>query len=378
MKFNTKVVRSGQEPDPLTGAVTVPIYQTATYAMEEVGKLRGWDYSRSATPTKTALEKALAAIEGGDEATVFSSGLATIDAILHTCDKGDHILACDDLYGGTTRLFTTVYKQMPIKFSIIDMTDLKLVARSMGKRTRYVFIETPSNPTLKMVDIAAVCKLAHKRNIKVIVDSTFMTPYYLKPLELGADIVLHSLTKFLSGHNDVIGGAVISNDRAFNEQMKFLVKSIGATLGPLDSYLTLRGLKTLAVRMERINENAWSIAEFLSGHPKVKRVLYPGLLSHPQYEIGRSQMTGAGGMISFELKGGVKAGRKCLNAVKLWLLAESLGGCDSLITHPPTMTHVDVPRKDRLALGISDGFIRLSVGIEDVRDLIADLKQAIG
>ena len=378
MRYETKILRAGQKPEKVTGAITTPIFQTSTYALERVGKNKGFDYSRSGTPTSRALEEALTELEGGKGCVTFSSGLAAVDALMHTLSPGDHVLSCDDLYGGTRRQFDNFYNKMGIDVQYVDMTDIKNIKNNLRKETRYVFIETPSNPTLKMVDIAAAVKAAKKlRKALVVVDNTFQTPYLQRPFELGADIVVHSLTKFISGHHDVIGGAVIARVKSFVEKMKFALKTVGTPLSPLDSYLTIRGLKTLAVRMDRINKTAMKVAKFLESNRKVSHVIFPGLKSHPQYRVGKKQMTGPGGMISFELKGGVKAGKRCMNKVKIWILAESLGGCDSLITHPASMTHASVAKKTREALGITDGFVRLSVGLEDPQDLIDDLKQAI-
>ena len=377
MRLETKIVRAGQKPDPTTGAITVPIYQTSTYVLPEVGRDKGYDYSRSNTPTRRALEINLAALEGGKDAVAFSSGLAAINALMMTLSTGDHMLVCDDLYGGTSRLFDRIHSRLGLSVDYTDMTDLGKVEEGILPSTRFLFVETPSNPTLKMTDIKAMCDIARERGVKTIVDNTFMTPYFQRPLELGADIIVHSLTKFLSGHNDLIGGAVITSDEQIIEDMKFMVKSAGATLGPFDSYLTLRGIKTLAVRMDRHNENAIKVADFLKEHRQVERVIFPGFEDHPQYEIGKAQMTGWGGMLSFELEGGVEAGTRCMNGVKLWALAESLGGVESLITHPATMTHADLSKAERESLGITDGFVRLSVGLEDPEDLIEDLAQAI-
>lgn len=377
MKISTKVVHAGQKPDPSTGAIITPIYQTATYVLEAVGKDKGFDYSRCNTPTKKVLENLLAELESGKEATVFSSGLAAVDALMHTLENGDHVLAFDDLYGGTTRMFKQVFSKNGIQFDFVDMSKEENIQGRLKENTKMVFVETPTNPMLKMVDIKMVSEIIAGKNIKLIVDNTFMTPYFQRPLEYGADIVLHSLTKFLGGHNDLIGGAVISNDSEVNETMKFMIKTIGSTLGPFDSWLTIRGIKTLVLRMERINENSIKVAKFLEGHPKVKSVIYPGLPSHPQYELAKRQMSGFGGMITFELKEGYDSAVRCVESLRVWSFAESLGGVESLITHPVSMTHASLSEEERKKLGISDGLLRLSVGIEDVDDLLEDLEQAI-
>ncbi len=377
MKIATKVVHGGQKPDPSTGAIITPIYQTSTYVLECVGKDKGFDYSRTNTPTRRVLEGLLADIESGKDATAFGSGLAAIDALMHSLDHGDHVLACDDLYGGTSRLFSQIFSKHGLEFDFVDMSEEREIREHLKENTKMVFVESPTNPMLKMIDIRMVSEIIEGRGISFVVDNTFMTPYYQKPLELGADTVIHSLTKFLSGHNDVVGGAVISNDEDIIEAMKFMVKAVGATLGPFDAWLTIRGIKTLALRMERINENSLKIAKFLEEHPKVDRVVYPGLPSHPQYELAKRQMTGFGGIITFESKGGYESAVKCIESLKLWSFAESLGGVESLITHPVTMTHTDVSEEERKKLGITEGLMRLSVGIEDVGDLIDDLDQAM-
>ncbi|MEW5937563.1 MAG: PLP-dependent aspartate aminotransferase family protein, partial [Candidatus Thermoplasmatota archaeon] len=329
MKTATRVVHGGQKPDPTTGAITTPIYQTATYVLEHLGRDKGFDYSRCSTPTRRVLERLLAEIEGGKDSTAFGSGMAAIDALMHSLEPGAHVLASDDLYGGTTRLFTQIFKKHGLEFDFVEMGDDANVRRHLKENTRMVFVETPTNPMLKLVDIAMVSELVDGSEIKFVVDNTFMTPYFQRPLALGADTVVHSLTKFLSGHNDVVGGAVISNDEEVIEDMRFMVKAVGATMGPFDSWLTIRGIKTLALRMERINENAMRIARFLEGHPKVERVIYPGLDSHPQHDLAKRQMTGFGGIITFELKGGYDLAAKCVERLEIWSFAESLGGVES-------------------------------------------------
>jgi cystathionine gamma-lyase len=377
MRYLTKIVHAGEKPDPSTGAIVTPIFQTATYVMDGVGKDKGYDYSRHNHPTRRALENKMAQLEGGVDATCFSAGMAAIDALMHTLQKGDHVLACDDLYGGTKRMFRDIYTKVGMEFDLIDMTDPSVIKKGIKKNTKMLFIETPSNPMLKIIDIKAAAKAAKDAGIHCVVDNTFMTPYFQRPLELGADVVVHSLTKYLSGHNDLIGGAVITSDKELAEKMNWMAKSVGNGLGPMDSYLTLRGIKTLGLRMEQHNSNAIKIAKFLEDHPKVSKVIYPGLKSHPQHALAKKQASGFGGMISFELKGGIKAGIKCMESVKVWLLAESLGGVESMVTHPYTMTHKDVPVDQKKKLGITEGLVRLSVGIEDPDDLIEDLDQAM-
>jgi cystathionine gamma-lyase len=377
LRYLTKIVHAGEKPCPATGAIVTPIYQTATYVMDGVGKDKGYDYSRHNHPTRRALELKMAALEGGVDATCFSSGMAAIDALMHTLEKGDHVLACDDLYGGTKRLFSQIYSKVGIVSELVDMTDPSVIKKKLRKNTKMIFIETPSNPMLKIIDIKAAAKAAKDAGIHCVVDNTFMTPYFQRPLELGADIVVHSLTKYLSGHNDLIGGAVVTSDKAFAEKINWIAKSVGNGLGPQDSYLTIRGIKTLGLRMRQHNDNAVKIARFLEGHKKVSKVIYPGLESHPQHALAKKQATGFGGMISFELKGGLKAGVRCMESVKVWLLAESLGGVESMVTHPYTMTHKDVPEEQKRKLGITEGLVRLSVGIEDADDLIEDLDRAI-
>lgn len=375
-RFATKAVRGGQRPDPTTGAITTPIYQTATYVLDDIGKDKGFDYSRTNTPTRKVLEQNLAILEGGKDAVAFASGLAAIDALMHTLKKGDHVLACDDLYGGTSRMFTQILTRCGLQFDFVDMTEPTHVAEHIKDSTKYIFIETPTNPLLKLIDIKAVSEVARENSVPLVVDNTFMTPYFQRPFELGGDIIIHSLTKYLSGHNDVVGGAFISNIDELNEQMRFLVMAVGATLGPFDSWLTLRGIKTLALRMRQHDRNARAIAKFLEDHPKVGRVIYPGLETHPQHALAETQMSGFGGMISFELDS-LEAAKKFVKNLSLWSLAESLGGVESLVTHPVTMTHTSLSREQRERLGITDGLVRLSVGIEDVEDLIEDIEQAL-
>lgn len=384
MKFETKVVRAGENPEKVTGALITPIYQTATYVLDEVGKLKGteirkegFDYSRTAHPTRVILENKLNALEGGNGAVAFSSGMAAITALMFTLKANDHVIFCEDIYGGTYRLLTKILRKFNLESSFIDMTNLQNIEKNIKENTKMIFIETPTNPLLKIYDISKISRIAHNNELHLVVDNTFMTPYFQKPLELGADTVVHSLTKYLAGHNDLIAGAIISKDKQLIEDLKFIEMSTGPLLGPFDSWLTIRGIKTLALRMKQHNENGKKIAEYLEKHDKVKKVIYPGLKSHPQYELAKKQMSGFGGMISFELYGGLEAGKKLMQEVKLWSLAESLGGVESLITHPATMTHASLTKEEREAKGITDGLIRLSVGIENSDDLIADLEQAL-
>ena len=377
MKFDTKVIRSGIEPDPTTGAIVPPIYQTATYVLDEVGKMKGFDYTRSANPTRQVLENNLAALEGGKYGTCFSSGMAAVDSVLKMLSSGDHVVCSDDVYGGVSRLFNDLLVNYGLEFTYVNSSNSQEVEDAIKNNTKLIWIETPTNPLLKVTDLDAVGKIAKKHNIMYGVDATFSTPALLRPLEFGADIVMHSTTKYLSGHNQIIGGAIITSDDHINERMEFMQKTIGAVPSPFDCWLTLSGIKTLSIRMERHCKNAAVVAEFLENHPKVKSVSYPGLKSHSGYEVAKEQMDGFSGMISMELEGGISAGTSLMNSVKLCSLAESLGSVETMITHPASMTHVDVPREDRMARGLTDGLVRLSVGIEDKDDIIADLDQAL-
>ena len=377
MKFDTKCVRAGISPDPTTGAIVPPLYQSATFVLEEVGRDKGFDYTRSSNPTRQTLENALAAVEGGKYGACFASGMSAVDAILRTFDSGDHIVSSDDVYGGVSRLFNTILTRHGMEFTYVDSSDASKVAEAIRPNTKMVWIETPTNPLLKVSDVRAVADVAHAAGIPLGVDSTFATPALLRPLEWGADIVMHSTTKYLSGHNQIIGGVVITNDEAFHQKMRYQQKAIGAVPSPFDCWLTIAGLKTLSLRMERHSSNAMEVAKYLEAHPQVSKVTYPGLPSHPSHEVAKAQMSAFSGMISFELKGGVVAGKMLMNSVRLCSLAESLGAVETMITHPATMTHVDVPEADRHARGLSDGLVRLSVGIEDVADIIADLAQAL-
>jgi cystathionine beta-lyase/cystathionine gamma-synthase len=373
-RFETRAIHTGQAPDAATGAVIPPIYQTATYAQARVGQHQGYDYSRTDNPTRTALQECLADLEHGRFGLAFASGMAAITTLLLYFKAGDHVLVADDVYGGTYRLFQRVFTDFGLEFSFVDLTDLAATRAAIKPQTRLVWIETPTNPLLKVVDIAAISALAHEYPALVGVDNTFASPYLQRPLELGADLVMHSTTKYLGGHSDVVGGALVMRDLALNERLKFLQNAAGAVPGAFDAWLVLRGLKTLAVRMERHSANALQVAQWLERHPLVKRVIYPGLASHPQYEIACRQMTLFGGMISFVLYGGERAAATLSAATRLFTLAESLGGVESLIEVPAAMTHQSVANSP---LAIDPGLVRLSVGIEHVADLIADLDQAL-
>ena len=376
MGFSTDAIHAGQEPDPTTGAIIVPIYQTSTFVQQELGKHKGYEYARTANPTRTALERNLATLEGGRFCYAFASGMAAINALLTLFKAGDHIVAGHNLYGGTFRLFERVLKGFGLEFSYANTCRKEEVERAIRPNTRLLFIETPTNPVMEITDIVATARLAHDRKVLLGVDNTFMSPYFQRPLELGADVVVYSTTKYLNGHSDGIGGAVILNDPELAERLKFLQNAAGAILGPFDSWLVLRGVKTLAVRMQKHNENGLAVAQHLADHPKVKKVFYPGLPSHAQYQLARKQMRGFGGMLAFET-GSLENAKAVLKSVRLCALAESLGGVETLISHPATMTHASVPPEERQRIGITDGMVRISVGIEDVEDLIADIDQAL-
>jgi cystathionine beta-lyase/cystathionine gamma-synthase len=377
VKFDTKVVRAGITPDPTTGSIVPPIYSTATYVLDEVGKDKGFDYTRASNPTRQVLESNLAAIEGGEYAVAYSSGMAAVDSCLKLLSAGDHVVCSDDVYGGVSRHFNKVLSRYGMSFTYVDTSQPETVRQAIRPETKMLWIETPTNPLLKVTDLDAMSAIAKENGLYFGVDSTFATPVFLRPLEHGADIVMHSTTKYLSGHNQIIGGVVITSREDIRDELKFIQKTIGAVPSPFDCWLTLAGLKTLHLRMERHAANAQRVAEYLEGHPKVSRVSYPGLKSHPQHDIARAQMSGFSGMISFELTGGIAAGKAVMNGVKLCGLAESLGSVETMITHPATMTHAEVPAGERHARGLSDGLVRLSVGIEDVADIIADLDQAL-
>ena len=375
LRFDTLAIHAGQAPDPTTGAVMTPVYLTSTYVQASPGVHKGYEYSRTQNPTRHALQDCLAALEGGGHGLAFASGLAATDAVLHLLEAGDHVLASDDVYGGTFRIFDKVFRRHGLEFSYVDMSDARNVERGLRPNTRLVWIESPTNPMLKIVDLAEVARIARARGALTVVDNTFATPYFQRPLELGIDVVAHSTTKYLNGHSDVIGGAVVTRDPALHDRLKFLQNAVGAVPSPLDSFLVLRGLKTLHVRMQRHAESATALARWLEGHPQVERVTYPGLPSHPQHALAARQMKGFGGMLTFVLRGGLPAAKAFLEAVRVFACAESLGGVESLIEHPAIMTHASVPRETREALGIADGFIRASVGIEAVEDLQADLER---
>jgi cystathionine gamma-lyase len=377
--FATRVIHAGQQPDPSTGAIMPPIYATSTYVQESPGVHKGYEYSRTQNPTRHAYERCVADLEGGVAAFAFASGMAAISTVLEMIDSGSHVVALDDLYGGTVRLFDRVRRRSAgLAFTFSDLSDPARLASALRPETRMVWLETPSNPLLKLVDIDALVTALKGRDILVVADNTFATPYAQRPLELGCDIVVHSATKYLSGHSDVVGGIAVTARADLAEQLAFLQNSAGAIAGPFDSFLALRGVKTLSLRMQRHTDNAMRIAEWLEGHPGVDRVIYPGLSSHPQHELATRQMYGAGGIVSFYIRGGIAESRRFMESCRLFALAESLGGVESLVDHPAIMTHASVPVSAREALGITDSLIRLSVGVEDVDDLIADLDAALG
>ena len=377
MKFDTRVVRAEIEPDLTTGSVVPPIYQTATYVLPEVGRDKGYDYTRSANPTRQMLEQYLAAIEGGKYGVCFSSGMSAVDSCLKLLSSGDHIICSDDVYGGVSRHFNQILTRYNLHFSYVDATDPENVKAALKPETKMLWIESPTNPLMKVTDLEAMAEIAKENGLYYGVDSTFATPVFLRPLEFGADMVVHSTTKYLSGHNQLIGGAVITNREDIFEEMKFVQKTIGAVPSPFDCWLTMLGAKTLHLRMSRHSDNAQIVAEFLESHPKVAKVAYPGLPSHPQHEIAKRQMDGFSGMMCFELEGGISAGKLLMNSVELCALAESLGAVETMITHPASMTHADVPEEERHARGLTDGLVRLSVGIEDPEDIVDDLKMAL-
>jgi len=376
--FSTKAIHAGQEPDPTTGAVVVPIYQTSTYAQEALGKHKGYEYARTHNLTRASLERNLAALEGGRFGLCFASGLAATNTLLQTLSAGDHVVAGHNLYGGTFRIMDKVLKRLGLTFTFIPTDDAEAVERAFQPATKMLFVETPTNPMMGLTDIAAVSERAHRRGITVVVDNTFMTPRFQRPLALGADVALHSVTKYLNGHSDMVGGALVTSDERLAEALRFLQNAAGGVPGPMDCWLALRGTKTLAVRMERHDANARALADFLAGHPRVSKVFYPGLASHPQHALAKRQASGFGGMISFiPGDGSLEAGRRVFDRFRLFARAESLGGVESLVCHPASMTHASVPRETRLAMGFADGLLRLSVGIEDLADLRGDLEQAI-
>ncbi len=378
MKFNTKVIHAGVHPDASTGAIMTPIYQTSTYVQDEIGVHKGFEYSRTGNPTRQALENNLAAIEGGKYGACFGSGLAAIDAIVKMLNPGDEVISTNDLYGGSYRIFTTIFEKYGIKFHFVNMLDIQNIEEKINDKTKLIWTETPTNPMLNIIDIKKVCDLAHENNIMVGVDNTFATPYLQNPLALGADVVMHSVTKYLGGHSDVIMGALVTNDDKIAEEIYRIQNSSGAVCGPMDSFLVLRGIKTLHLRMQRHCENGEKIAHFLNNHPLIDTVYWPGLKSHSNHEVAKSQMKDFGGMISFNLVGDdLEMAKRVVSKTELFTLAESLGGVESLIGHPSTMTHASIPREERMKSGVVDSLIRLSVGIEDIEDLISDLKNAL-
>jgi cystathionine gamma-lyase/cystathionine beta-lyase/cystathionine gamma-lyase/homocysteine desulfhydrase len=375
--FATRCIHAGQEADPLTGAVTVPIYPTSTYVQEELGKNKGYEYARVSNPTRTHLEENLATLEGGIAARVFSSGMAAINAICTMFRSGDHVVCGHNLYGGVPRLFNQVFQDFGMEFTYVDTSEAKNVERVLRKNTRMVYVETPTNPLMALSDLAAISAICRRKKVDLVVDNTFMSPYFQQPIALGADMVVHSTTKFLNGHSDGLGGVVVCTRPDQAEKLAFLQKAAGAILSPFECWLILRGVKTLAVRMEQHDRNGRAVANFLAAHKKVKAVFYPGLASHPQHELAKRQMSGFGSMITFET-GSRSNANKMLRKVRVCSLAESLGGVETLISHPATMTHAALGEKGRREIGITDGMVRISVGIEDVQDIIADLDQALG
>jgi cystathionine beta-lyase/cystathionine gamma-synthase len=378
LRIETLAVHAGQAPDPTTGAVMTPVYLNSTYAQPAPGELiAGHDYSRSINPTRTALEKNLAALEGARWGVAFASGMAAIGGMLSRLEAGDHVVAGNDLYGGTYRIFLRCFQKLGIEFTLVDATELDEVRDAIGPRTKYVYVETPTNPLLRVIDIAGCAEIAHAAGAKCVVDNTFATPYLQRPLDLGADLVIHSLTKYLGGHSDVVAGAAVGNDEELGEEMLFHMNAIGGQLGPMDAFLVLRGAKTLHLRMQRHCENATALATHLEASELVERVFYPGLPSHPQHIVAARQMSGFGGMVSFELAGGVPAGVAFSKATRVFTLAESLGGVESLVEVPPIMTHASIPAEERRKAGLADGLVRLSVGVEHVEDLLADVERGL-
>ena len=377
MKFNTKVIHAGIHPDPATGAIMTPIYQTSTYVQEEIGVHKGFEYSRTGNPTRAALESNLAALESGKFGACFGSGLAAIDCVIKMLNPGDEVISTNDLYGGSYRIFKTIFEKYGINFHFVDMVDVQNISNKINDKTTLIWIETPTNPMMNIIDVKSIVEIAKTKRIKVAVDNTFATPYLQRPLELGADIVMHSVTKYLGGHSDVVMGALVTNDESLAEEMYRIQNSSGAVCGPMDSFLVLRGVKTLHLRVQRHCENGEKVAHFLHNNPQVDQVYWPGFTTHPNHEIAKEQMNGFGGMISFTLVGdSLDKAKSIVSKTKLFTLAESLGGVESLIGHPSTMTHASIPREERMKSGVLDSLIRLSVGIEDASDLIEDLENA--
>jgi len=376
MGFATKAIHVGQEPDPATGAIIVPIYQTSTYVQEALGKHKGYEYARTQNPTRSALEKNLAALEGGVGGITFGSGMAAINAVFSLLKAGDHIIVSFPVYGGVYRLLRQVLARFGLEADFVDTSSMEAIRKAARPQTQMLYVETPTNPVMTLTDLEASSEIAKQNGWMLVVDNTFMSPYLQRPFEFGAELIVHSTTKFLNGHSDSVGGAVIANSAELVERLRFLQNAAGAILSPFDAWLVLRGVKTLALRMDQHNKNGMAVADHLIKHPKVKKVNYPGLASHPQHRLARRQMKGFGAMISFDL-GSLEAARQVLNHVRLCSLAESLGGVETLISHPATMTHASMPAEDRQRIGITDGLVRISVGIEDVEDIIADLDQAL-
>ena len=377
MEFETRAIREGQNPDPVTGAIITPIYQTSTYQQEAIGKHKGYEYSRTGNPTRKALEEALASLEGGEYGLAFASGVAATMAVFSLLEGGDHLIAGDELYGGTYRLLEKVLRRSGVEVTYADVDDIDTFSKALQKKTKMIWVETPTNPLLKVIDIRKLADMAKTKDIILAVDNTFATPYFQRPLECGADVVVHSTTKYLSGHSDIIGGIVTTSNERIYHQVKFYQNAAGAVPGPWDSWLVLRGIKTLAIRMREHEKNALYLAEYLEKHPKIERIYYPGLPSHRQHQLAKKQMTGFGGMISVELKGGFPEVEKFVSRLRLFLLAESLGGVECLVCYPPRMTHSALSRDERIKRGIKDNLVRLSVGIENKIDLREDLEKAL-
>jgi cystathionine gamma-lyase len=377
MKFSTKAIHAGQGPDQTSGAIITPIYQTSTYAQSGIGEHKGYEYARTGNPTRTALESCIAALENGEYGLAFSSGMAAESAVLSLLSAGDHIVSCDDLYGGTYRIFERIMGRYNVETSYVTAGNIAAYEKALQPNTKLVWLETPTNPLLSLVDIRAVAEIAHSHNSLLVVDNTFSSPYFQRPLDLGADIVLHSTTKYINGHSDVIGGVVVTNKQEQYEAMKFYQNAAGGVPGPFDAWLTLRGLKTLALRMRQHEENAQAVAKYLVEHPRVEKVYYPGLPSHPDFELAKRQMSGFGGMVSFQFKGTLADVEEIVRRFKIFTFGESLGGVESLVCHPASMTHGSIPLEIREARGLTDTLLRLSVGIEDIEDILGDLEQAL-
>jgi len=376
MKFSTNAVHAGQTPDPATGAVMTPVFLTSTYVQEELGKHKGYEYTRVSNPTRTALEKNIAALENATEGMAFASGMAAIDAIFRLLNPGDHIIVTSDVYGGTYRIAKMILENYGLQFDFVDTTNLDNAIKARKQNTKMIFVETPTNPTMTITDLRAIAKFAKQHKLISVVDNTFATPYLQQPIDFGIDVVMHSVTKYLNGHSDMLGGFIATNNKEVAERLRFFQKAIGGVMSPFDAWLCLRGTKTLAVRMRQHCESAMVIAEWLSKQKKIQKVNYPGLKTHPQHKLAAEQMRGFGGMISFDL-GSLNSAKKFLKNLKLCALAESLGGVETLISHPATMTHASIPKEERIKNGVTDGLVRISVGIEDVEDIIADLQQAL-